>query len=193
LNFLVFLFVLFFSLKDGEKAMEYLKSVSPLKKETEERFIKRFKDITNSVLLGQILVGVVQGLTAGIGFFIFKVDNALLLTIMAIICSIIPMVGPWIVWLPVSVFMFASAKPEIAIGFLIYNLCLTSLIDNVIRPFVISRKTEINSAVIVVGMVGGFLVFGIIGLIIGPLIIAYVLLMMEIYKKRNIEEKKDET
>lgn len=188
LNFLVFLFVLFFTLKDGEKAINYLKSVSPIKKETEEKFLKKFKDVTNSVLLGQVLVGIVQGLTAGVGFFIFKVDNALLLTILSIICSVIPMVGPWLVWVPVNVILFSSTKPEIAIGFLIYNMFLTSLIDNVLRPFVVSRKTEINSAIIIVGMVGGFLVFGILGLIIGPLVLAYVLLMMEIYKKKNLDE-----
>lgn len=188
LKFLVFLFVFFFSLKDGEKAMSYIKSVSPLKRETEEKFFKRFKNVTNSVLLGQILVGIAQGLTAGVGYFVFGIPNALLLTVLSIFGSIIPLIGPWIIWVPVNFFLFVSGKPEIAIGFLIYNLFLTSLIDNVIRPFIVSKRTEINSAIIVVGMVGGFFVFGILGLIIGPLILAYVLLMMEIYKKRNIDD-----
>jgi predicted PurR-regulated permease PerM len=188
LNFVVFLFVFFFSLKDGEKALSYIKSVSPLKKETEDRFVKRFKDVTNSVLLGQILVGIVQGLVAGIGYFIFKVPNALLLTILSILGSIIPMIGPWVVWLPVNVIMFTTGSSGIAIAFLIYNLFLTSLIDNVLRPLIVSKRTEISTALVVIGMVGGFLVFGILGLIIGPLILAYILLMMEIYKKKNTDE-----
>ncbi|MEM0465239.1 MAG: AI-2E family transporter [Candidatus Pacearchaeota archaeon] len=191
LKFLVFLFVFFFALKDGEKAIDYLKSISPFKKDVEERFLKRFKNITNSVLLGQILVGVVQGLTAGIGYFVFGIDNALLFTIITILVSIIPLIGPWLVWVPINVFLFASGKIEIAIGFLIYNLFLTSLIDNLIRPFIVSKRTDLNIAVIVIGMVGGIFVFGIAGLVIGPLVLAYVLLMLEIYKKRNSNENKE--
>jgi len=191
LKFAVTIFVFFFALRDGEKAIEYLKSISPLKKETEERFFKRFKDVTNSVLLGQILVGIIQGTVAGIGFFIFGVHNALLLTLISIGFSIIPMIGPAVVWFPVLVIMLISGKTDTAFLFLLYNLLLTSLIDNLIRPYVVSKKTQINSAIILVGMIGGFLVFGIIGFIIGPLILAYVLLVLEIYKKREYETKSE--
>lgn len=187
LKFAVVIFVFFFSLKDGEKAIEYLKSISPLRKETEEKFFKRFKDVTNSVLLGQILVGIIQGTTAGIGFFIFGVKNPLLLTLLSIIASMIPL-GPWLVWLPVNIFMFIGGRTGIAFVFLIYNLFFTSLIDNVVRPFIVSKRTEINTGIIVVGMIGGFFIFGILGFIIGPLILAYVLLLLEIYKKKNVEE-----
>ena len=188
LKFVVFLFVFFFALKDGERAINYLKSVSPLKKENEEKFFKKFKDVTNSVLLGQIFVGLIQGLVAGVGFFIFGVKNPLILTFLSIGASIIPMVGPWLVWIPVNLFLILSGRPETAIGFLIYNLFITSLIDNVVRPFIVSRKTEINTGIIIIGMVGGFFVFGFLGLIIGPLILSYVLLVIEIYRKRNFDE-----
>lgn len=189
LKFAVTIFVFFFSLRDGEKAIEYIKSISPLKKDTEEKFLKRFKDITNSVLLGQVVVGIIQGSVAGIGYFIFGVQNALLLTLISIGLSIIPMIGPAFVWVPVLFFMLISGKTDTAFIFLIYNLFLTSLIDNLVRPLIVSKRTEINTAIIIIGMVGGFLVLGIIGLIIGPLILAYVLLVMEIYKKREYESK----
>ena len=189
LKFAVTIFVFFFALRDGETAIEYIKSISPLKKETGERFLKRFKDITNSVILGQILVGIIQGSVAGIGFFIFGVHNALLLTLISIGFSIIPMIGPAFVWVPVFIFMLVTGRAEAAFIFLIYNLFLTSLIDNILRPFIVSKRAEINSAIVLIGMIGGFLVFGIIGFIIGPLILAYVLLVMEIYRKREFEIK----
>lgn len=188
LKLVVVIFVFFFALKDGEKAINYIKSISPLKKETEEKFFKRFRDVTNSVLLGQILIGIAQGLTAGLGYLIFGVPNALLFTLLSIGASIIPMVGPWLVWVPINIFLLMSGRPEIAIGFLIYNMFLTSLIDNVLRPFIISKRTELNTAIVVVGMVGGLIVFGILGLIIGPLILAYVLLVLELYRKKNLDE-----
>lgn len=187
LRFAVTIFVFFFSLRDGTKALAYLKSVSPLRKEIEEKFLKRFKDVTNSVLLGQILVGIIQGSVAGIGYFVFGINNAILLTLLSILVSVIPMVGPYVVWVPVLIYLLIAGKSNIAFIFLIYNLFFTSLIDNILRPLIVSRRAEINSAIIIVGMIGGFLVFGILGLIIGPLILAYVLLLIEIYRKKESE------
>jgi len=187
LKLAVTIFVFFFALRDGEKAIEYLKLVSPLKKETEDKFFKRFKEVTNSVLLGQVAVGVIQGIVAGIGYFVFGIDGAILLTILSIIASIIPMIGPSIIWAPVFIFLLITGKSNIAFIFLIYNLFFTSLIDNIVRPLIVSKRTEINTAIIIVGMIGGFLVIGVLGLIIGPLILAYVLLAMEIYRKKDLD------
>lgn len=191
LRLVVVIFVYFYALKDGDKMLNYLKSVSPLKKENEEKFFQKFKDVTNSVILGQIVVGIIQGGVAGIGYFIFGVDHALIFTILSIGASIIPVVGPWVIWVPVNFYIFATGRPEIAIGFLLYNIFITSWIDNVTRPLFISKKTQLNSAIVVVGMIGGFFVFGIVGLIIGPLILAYILLILEIYKKNHSELKEN--
>ncbi len=187
LKLAVTIFVFFFTLRDGEKALEYIKSISPLKKDTEERFFRRFKEVTNSVLLGQVAVGIIQGIVAGIGYFVFGLKGALLLTMLSIIASIVPMVGPSIVWAPVFIFLLITGKSNIAFVFLIYNLFFTSLIDNIIRPFIVSKRAELNTAIVIVGMIGGFLVFGVLGLIIGPLILSYVLLAMEIYRKKELE------
>ncbi|MBD3252448.1 AI-2E family transporter [Candidatus Pacearchaeota archaeon] len=183
LKLFVTLFVFFFSLKDGEKAIEYLKSLSPLKKEVEERFFKQFRDVTNSVLVGQIIVGILQGIIAGIGYFIFGVPNALLITLLTIIIGIIPLIGPWLVWIPVDIYLFASGKIGAGIGLLIYGAVLINWIDTIVRPLIVSRKTQINSAIVIIGMIGGLFVFGVLGLIIGPLILAYVLLVFELYRK----------
>lgn len=188
LKLAILIIVFFFALRDGEKAINYVKLVSPLKKETEERFFGKFKEITNSILLGQIFVGILQGLAAGIGYFAFGIKGALLLTLISIFFSIIPMIGPSIIWAPVFIYLLISGKVNIAFIFLIYNLFFTSLIDNVARPLIASKRTQTNFAIMVIGMIGGFLTFNILGLIIGPLILAYILLIMEIYKKKELEE-----
>ena len=188
LQIAVVIFTFFFALKDGEKAIEYFKTMSPLKKETEEKFFKQFKDITNSVLIGQIFVGIVQGIAAGIGYFIFGVPNATLLTFITIIMAIIPVIGAWIVWVPVDIYLFATGKTGAGIGLLIYGALVVTWIDNVVRTIIIARKTKINLWVVTMGMLGGLLVFGFLGLIIGPLILAYVLLVIEVYRKSTIED-----
>src|SRR3989338_4918387 len=76
----VIIFVFFFCLKDGHKAIEYIREMSPFKKETNDKFFENFTKVTNSILIGQIVVGIVQGIIAGLGYFIFGVDNVLILT-----------------------------------------------------------------------------------------------------------------
>lgn len=184
----IVVFVFFFSLRDGKKGVDYVKSLSHLGKETQEKFFKQFKDITNSVLLGQIVIGIAQGIVAGIGYFIFGVPNALILTLLTMFVGIIPLIGPWLVWLPVNIYLFIIGRTGAGIGLLIYGLVIISWIDIFIRPLMVSRKTEINSAIVIIGMLGGLFVFGILGLIIGPLVLAYVLLVVELYRKKTLAE-----
>jgi len=188
LKLLVVFLIFFFALKDGPKALEYIKSVSPLKKETHEKFFTHLKDITKSVLLGQILVGILQGVFAGIGYFIFGVPNALLLTFLTVIIGIIPLIGPWFVWIPVDIYLFATGRSGAGIGLLIYGLILINWIDTFVRPIIVSKRAKINTAIVIIGMIGGLFSFGILGLIIGPLILAYILLAVELYRKKTLDE-----
>jgi len=188
LQVFVVMFVFFFSLRDGKKAMNYLRSLSPLSKEIENKFFRQFKDITNSVLLGQVVVGILQGVVAGIGYFIFGVPYALFLTLLTMLVGIIPLIGPWLVWVPVDVYLLTSGKTGAGLGLLIYGLIIISWLDTIIRPLIVSRRTEINSAIVIIGMIGGLFVFGILGLILGPLILGYVLLVLEIYRKKKSGE-----
>lgn len=185
LQLFIVVFVFFFSLRDGKKGVEYMKSLSHLGKETQEKFLKQFKDITSSVLLGQIVIGIAQGIVAGIGYFIFGVPNALILTILTMFVGIIPLIGPWLAWLPIDIYLFLVGRTGAGIGLLIYGLVIISWIDVFIRPMIVSRKTEINSAIVIIGMLGGLFVFGVLGLIIGPLVLAYVLLVIELYRKKT--------
>jgi predicted PurR-regulated permease PerM len=185
LQILVFFIILFYSLRDGEKAYSYFKSLSPLKRELQEKFFQHFRDITSSVLIGQVVVGIIQGIIAGIGYFIFGVPNALLLTALTIVIGIIPIIGPWFVWIPIDIYLFIIGRSGAGIGLLVYGLFLINWIDTIIRPLIVSRKTQINSSIVLIGMIGGLFVFGLIGFIIGPLILAYVLLVLELYRKQQ--------
>lgn len=187
LKLFVAIFIFFFALRDGKKAIEYFKSLDFLEKEIQEKFFVQFKNITYSVLMGQVVVGVIQGLIAGLGYFIFKVPNALLLTLLTMFVAIIPFIGAWLGWVPVDIYLFSVGRTEAAIGLLIYGLLIVSLIDNVLRTIIVSKRTKINSAIVIIGMIGGLFVFGALGLIIGPLVLAYVLLVIEIYRKKNIK------
>jgi len=187
LQTVVVVFTFFFMLRDHDEMKIYFFSLSPFSKETQQRFYNKFEQVTNSIIYGQLIVGLAQGIIAGAGYFIFGVPNALLLTILTMLVGIIPVIGPWLVWMPIDIYLFASGNTGAALGLLIYGLLVVNWIDSLIRPLVVSRMTKMNSAIALIGMVGGLYVFGIIGLILGPLVLAYLLLIAEFYKEKRFK------
>lgn len=185
LQFLVVFFTFFFALKDKEKIVSYIQSLSPFSKDVEKKLFKSSKDITSSVIYGQIVIGMIQGLIAGLGFIIFKVPNALILTLFASLAGIFPIIGPAIVWVPVAIYLFIEGNTVAAFGVILFGL-LASVIDNFLRPILVSKRTMMHPALILVGMIGGFFLFGILGFILGPLIIAYLFIILEIYRNKKI-------
>jgi len=186
LKLAIVLFVFFFGMRDAELLKNYVTSLSPFSKATQNELVKKFKDITNSVIFGYIIVGIIQGVLTGIGLLIVGVPNFLILTVIAILAAVIPVLGAWLVWIPASVYLIASGKVAPGIILLLYGAIVISWIDNIIRPYIVSRKTKISSAIVFVGMIGGLIVFGILGLVVGPLILAYLLLLLDAYRKNKI-------
>ena len=185
LKVVVVFFVLFFGLRDAEVFKNYVKSLSPFSKTAEKNLEDKFKAITSSVIRGYIIVGILQGVLTGLGLFIFQVPQALVLTIVAILTSIIPVLGAWVVWVPAAIYLLASGHIVLAIGLALYGGLIISWVDNILRPYIVAKKTKISSAIILVGMIGGLLVFGVLGLIIGPLIFAYLLLFLDAYREKR--------
>ncbi len=185
-NFIIICFVFFFTLRDSDKLKHFVKSVSPISRAKMQIWIKPFKDITYSIIYGNFIVGVLQGLAAGLGFLIFGIDNALVLTILATFMAVLPFTGAFIVWIPVAIYMFASGPLAPAIAFTLYNIVLVSNIDNVLRAYIISKRTNLSPVFALISAVGGLFLFGIIGLILGPLIFAYFIILLDMYKKKNL-------
>jgi len=184
LQSLVVFFTLFFVLRDKEELIKYIQSILPFSKEVEKKLFKSSKDITLSVLYGQVVIGIFQGLIAGIGFFIFKIPNALLLTFFAALAGIFPIIGTALVWVPVVIYLLIAGDSLPALGVVVFGIC-SSLVENLIKPAFISKRTKMNTSLILIGMIGGLLLFGILGIILGPLIIAYLLIVLELYRDKG--------
>jgi len=186
LNIAVSLFIFFVAMRDQEELKGYFISLSPFSKEYQKKFYEKFDQVTYSVIYGELIVGISQGIIAGIGYFICGVPHALLLTIITTLVAIIPIIGPWLVWMPVDIYLFLNGHTNSAIGLLIYGLFIINWVDTILRPVIVSKGTKMNSAIALIGMTGGLYVFGLMGLIIGPLILAYLILLIEAYKDKKI-------
>jgi predicted PurR-regulated permease PerM len=180
--FIVF-FTLFYVVRDKEKLVSYVKSLLPFSHDIEAKLLKSSRDITSAIIYGLIIIGIMQGAIAGLGFFIFGVPNALLLTLFAIIVGILPILGPFIVWVPVAIYLLAAGNAIPAIGVSIFGI-LSSVSDNFVRPLLLSKRTQLNPVLALVGMIGGILLFGVLGIVLGPLILSYLTTVLEIFRKK---------
>ncbi len=185
LQLLVVFFTFFFVLKDNDKMVSYIKSLLPFSKEVTKKLFHSSRSITLSILYGQVVVGIIQGIITGTGFFLFKVPNALLLTVLAAVAGIFPIIGTAIVWIPVAIYFFLAGNTFAAFGIIIFGL-ISTVLENFIKPAFVSKRTKVNTSIILIGMIGGLFMFGILGIILGPLILAYLLIVLEIFRDKKL-------
>ncbi len=187
-------FAMFFFFIDGEKIAKSLKEAIPLKKNYKDMIINRFESITHGVIYGQLMTSLVQGILAGIGFYMFDVGSPVLFGLLTAFTSMFPFIGAIGVWLPAAIvkISYSLAIDDIAavwqgLGFVVYSTFIVSTVDNFIRPKFIGDKAKLHPILAFVGVLGGIALFGIIGLLLGPLVMALLVSTLEIYTK-TVEE-----
>jgi len=148
--------------------------------------IHEFEHISKAILLGQILVSSLQGLMGGLGFFIFGLPDAVLWGIVMAVVSLVPLVGTSLVWLPAGVFLLAHNNYTHGIGLLLWGSIVVSHIDNFVRPKLGKKLGNINPIVMVLGAFAGLEFFGIAGVVVGPFLLAFFLLLVQVYRREYL-------
>jgi len=186
LHLLIVAFIFFYALRDEAKLREFTSGLSPLNKTQQNNLIQQFKDMTGSIIYGQIIAGLIQGVFAGVALYAFGVPNAFFLTMLSLAFSVIPIIGPSLVYIPVTIFLLLTGNPILAIGYLLFNVLIVSSVDTIVRSHIVSRKTKVSQAIVLIGMLGGLFIFGILGLILGPLILAYFITFLNAYRRKEL-------
>lgn len=188
LQLIIVLVVFFYTLRDGDKAIELIEETLPFDKQITRRFVKKSREVTFSVIYGRFVIGIVTGLATGVGFYFAGVENVTLLTFLAILAAVIPIIGPWIIWVPVVIALFVTGNTLAALLLTIYSaVFVTFFLDNILTIAFISNKSNLPNSLMLIGVIGGLFFFGIMGIFLGPLIIAYFVVLYEIYREYNIK------
>jgi predicted PurR-regulated permease PerM len=175
------LYTMFFFLMDGDKLLYKILYYLPLKNEDEHRILDKFTSVTRATLKGTAVIGILQGGLAGLAFWAVGIPSAVFWgTIMAVL-SIIPGIGTALVWIPAVIVLAAGGNFLKAGGLAIYCALIVGSIDNLLRPVLVGKDTQMHELMIFFGTLGGIIMFGVMGMIIGPIVAALFITIWEIY------------
>ena len=181
-QFFLFILIVFFLLRDGERMFVRVRDLLPLHTSSFERITTSLRRVSKAVFVGGLLVALAQAIAATIGFFIIGYPS-LLGGFATGIASLIPVVGTGLVWLPFGSYLLLMGETKEALIFLAWNIVVVTNIDSFLRPYFMSGNVSASVLFIFLSILGGVNIFGILGIFYGPLILAFALVMLDIYNE----------
>jgi predicted PurR-regulated permease PerM len=181
LQFFILLYTLFFLLIDGPALLRKMTSYLPLRETEKELVLDKFVSVTRATLRGTLVIGIVQGTLGGLSFWAAGIDGALFWGTMMVVLSVLPVVGGALVWVPAVVVLAAQGHWQSALGLTLFNALIVGSVDNVLRPRLVGRDTEMHDLMILFSTLGGIAAFGPMGFIIGPILAAVFVTSWEIF------------
>lgn len=181
LQFFFFLLFFYYMLRDGTRLKRWLMELSPLSNAREQQIVDRIALAINGTIRGQIIVSILQGIIAGLGFAFFSVPNPALWGCIVVLASFIPLVGTAIVLIPAILYLAATGPLASAIGLTVWGIVAVGLLDNVLGPKLMSRGTLLHPMVTMVAVLGGISMFGPVGILLGPILMSILFALFNIY------------
>ncbi|MDH3496375.1 MAG: AI-2E family transporter [Gemmatimonadota bacterium] len=187
LNVTIALFGVYFLLLRPDDSWETFRPYVPFSAENTELLRQRFRDVTNSTILGVVVIALVQGVLLGTAFWVLGLDDALFWGTITGILSVLPVVGSGLIWAPASVVLALDGRWGAAVGLLAWGLVIVSSADNFIRPVIYRRWARIHPVVTLVGALAGIRYFGVLGILVGPLALSYFFELIRMYREEYVE------
>jgi len=169
------LFLLFFFLRDGREMLTRTLVLVPMTAERKADLVGHLSAVIRAVALGTLFTAVVQGTLVGVSFAFTGLPSPVVFGVLAMLAALVPLVGSSLVWFPAAIVLVAHNRVGAALFLAFWGLVVVSLVDNIVRPLVVSGRAQISTLPVLLGLVGGLATFGAIGIILGPVVIALAL------------------
>ncbi len=185
LNFLAYFFfmliIIFYLLIDGEKLKSFVIDLSPLPDDQDEKLILKFKDMSGAVLIGNGLCGIIQGVLGGFVFYLFGLNSPFLWGVIMGLLAFLPILGIGLVFVPAALFLFLKGNTGGGVFFIVFYVMLSGGIEYLFKPRIVGQRVKMHTLLVFLSIMGGLQLFGILGIIYGPLIITAFLTLTDIY------------
>lgn len=192
LHLCLMLYLTFFMLRDGNKLIDLLVRALPLGDARERLLFAKFAEVTRATVKGNLVIAVIQGSLGGFIFWVLGIPGALLWAVSMAIVSLIPAVGPALIWGPVAIYLFAVGETVDALILVGFGALVIGLIDNILRPILVGRDTKMPDYIVLLSTLGGLALFGINGFVVGPLVAALFIAFWGIFiREINHQDRPD--
>jgi predicted PurR-regulated permease PerM len=177
----IMIYAMFFFLKDGKRMLDQLLRMLPLAERDQQHMVEKFVSVSRATIKGTLVIGIVQGVLAGLSFWIAGIPNTVFWgTIMAVL-SIIPGVGAALVWIPGVIYLIVVGNVATAVGVGLWCAIVVGTADNFLRPRLVGRDTKMHDLLILLATLGGLVMFGALGIVLGPVLAALFLTVWGIF------------
>ncbi len=187
LGLFIMFFVMFYGFREGQGFISYLKDLMPLDAELKDSLFYEMRTVTQAVLYGQVLTAFVQGGLGTLGLLATGVQNWLFWGALMIITAFLPVLGTPLIWGPAAAGLILDGEITRGVLLLIYGGTIVMNIDNFLRPRLVSGRTKVHPVLILIGVLGGLSVFGFIGMLVGPLILAMLVALIKFYEQNYMQ------
>lgn len=182
IDFFLMLIVAFYLFIDGRRAADRLLSLSPMPTSLNNQIKDEVLNTMRATLTGTVVLSLLQGILGGIGFWVFGVPNSPFWGTVMVFASVVPIFGTAVVWVPGGIFLLLSGMTGAGVGVMVWCLVSALVCDNLIRPKLLGNVTHLHPLMIFFAVLGGLLLFGVVGLVLGPMVLALMLSLLEVYR-----------
>jgi len=181
----VTLFALFYFFRDGDALLERIRRLMPFEPRQRERMLEKTHELIFATVIASLVVASAQGLICGAAFAIVGLPSALFWGILMAFLSLLPVVGAWPVWVPAGIWLFSTGHSVRAIVLLSICAGLGSTVEHFLRPILLSGRARLNGLLVFIGVLGGIAVFGVLGVVLGPIVVATAVGILEGYSRQT--------
>ncbi|MFK7842805.1 MAG: AI-2E family transporter [Sphingorhabdus sp.] len=185
----VMLYLTFFLLRDGRALAERIEQMIPLGEERRGILMDKFLVVIRATIKGSLIIAIIQGSLGGLAFWLLDIRGALLWAVLMGVFSLIPAIGTGFIWAPVALFLLVTGDVWQGVVLILCGVFIISMVDNLVRPVLVGRDTRMPDYVVLISTLGGLQLFGINGIVIGPLVAALFIAIWGIFSDMHMESK----
>ena len=178
-------FTMYYLFRDSDKIVAKLPGALPLRREQSEAIIMRIQQVVSASVYGVVTIALLQGILGGLAFWILGIPSPLLWAVLMAFVCMIPVAGSFLVWLPLSIYLMAMGSWTRAVILIIWGALVISTIDNFLRPKLVGSQTRLHELLIFFSVLGGISVFGLLGIVLGPVVLAITLGLLQTFKLKE--------
>ncbi len=176
------IFTMYYFFKDGENIARTIRDSLPLDREQADSIMSRTREVIDASVYGVITIAIIQGTLGGLAFWVLGLPSAIIWGVVMTFLSMVPMLGAFLVWVPGAIYLALTGHWVKAVLLVLWGTLVIGMIDNFLRPKLVGDRTRLHALLIFFAVLGGLNVFGVLGVVLGPVVVAITLALVDVYR-----------